>query len=328
MYHNVSHCVMVEETYGIRRVLGVDVHWVEVGEGRPLVLLHGLGDSHRTWTRVAPTLARTHRVIAPDLPGHGLSGRPDESYALDWYARVMGSWLGALDLHDVDLVGHSYGGGVAQYMLLEERARIRRLALVAPGGLGREVGVGLRLFAATSSIVERIGQPFLGPVMRMGMHVRNDVFDPEDIDFLAWASAKPGTARSLARTVRGVIDWRGQTRHFLDRAHEVAELPAVALFWGNRDPMIPFLQAERMRSMLDGIALTQFECGHFPHRERADAFGRALGDFLDASWLPVPRLRPRGAGLPGRRPSVWRRAWQAIASGARRIWRSGTVARA
>lgn len=309
---------MLESRYGIQRVQGVDVHWAERGEGRPLVLLHGLFDSHRTWARVVPALSRSHRVLAPDLPGHGLSARPDASYALEWHARVIGDWLRALDLEDVDVVGHSFGGGVAQHLLLEHRARIRRLALVAPGGLGREAGIGLRLLALSSSIVERIGQPFLGPLVRLGLEARRDLFDADEIAWLAWTSARPGTARALARTVRDVLDHRGQTRQFLDRAHEVAELPAMGLFWGTRDPLIPFAHAERAGLSLDGVGLTRFECGHFPHRERADAFVHALSGFLDAAWIAPPRLRLLAAGIP-RRPSIWRRAWRAIASGARRL---------
>lgn len=312
---------MLETSYGIRRVDGVDVHWAEVGEGRPLVLLHGLGDSHRTWAKVAPELARTRRVIAPDLPGHGLSGRPDASYTLEWYAHVIGDWFGALDLGDVDVVGHSFGGGVAQHLLLEHRDRIRRLALVAPGGLGREVGIGLRILALSSAIVERVGQPFMGPVVRLGLAVRPDLFDREEAAWLAWSSARPGTARALARTVRDVMDYRGQTRQFLDRAHEVAELPALALYWGTRDPMIPFAQAERAGLSLDGVSLTPFECGHFPHRERAEAFVHALSGFLDATWIAPPRLRLLTRGL-ARRPSIWRRAWRVLVSGVRRAFAS------
>src|SRR5277367_5501594 len=141
------------------RVQGCDLHWVELGQGAPLVLLHGLCDSHRTWSKVAPLLARHRRVLMLDLAGHGLSERPDASYALEWHARMVGAWLEALGLESVDLVGHSYGGGVALWMmLLEQRARIRRLALVAAGGLGRDVSFALRL-ASLPIVVERFGQP-------------------------------------------------------------------------------------------------------------------------------------------------------------------------
>src|SRR5262245_58908794 len=117
---------------------GIGIHVTEMGRGKPLVLLHGLADSHRTWLRIAPMLARTRRVVMPDLAGHGFSERPDASYTLEWHAEIVGKLLSRLKLNDVDLVGHSYGGGVALAMLTRTRPIIRRLGLVAAGGLGRE----------------------------------------------------------------------------------------------------------------------------------------------------------------------------------------------
>ncbi len=288
-------------------VLGTELFWTEQGQGRPLVLLHGLHDSHRTWRRVAPDLARTRRVISVDLPGHGLSGRPDASYELAWHAEIIGGWMEALGLEDVDLVGHSFGGGVAQWLLLEHRARVRRLALVSSGGLGREVAFGLRLLAS-SRIVERWGQPFLALATRLAMSRFGASFDEEDVAALTWMHARPGTARALARTARDVIDWRGQRRGMLDRAREIGELPPIALYWGDRDNVVPFAHGAAMERMIDGVTLTRFAgCGHFPHHAHAEEFARALTGFLDA-----PDARPArivSAPVVWRPPSPWRRAW-------------------
>ena len=155
------------------QVAGTNIFHEEAGTGRPLVLLHGLNDTHRTWRPVMRELARTRRVLVPDLPGCGLSGRPDASYALDWQANVVNSWLGELGLDEVDVVGHSYGGGVALQMLLLRPQRVRRLGLVAAGGLGREVTFELRL-ASLPRVVELFGQPFMVPLgaraLRAGGH--------------------------------------------------------------------------------------------------------------------------------------------------------------
>lgn len=305
--------------HALVRVGGVEVHSAAAGGGRPVVLLHGIGDSHRTWERVVPALARTHRVLAPDLPGHGLSARPDASYSLDWYAQTIARWVDAMGLDEVDVVGHSYGGGVAQRLLLELPGRVRRLALVAPGGLGPEVGLGLRLLSLTR-IVEHIGQPFMAPFTRLGLRMLGDVYDEDEIGWLAWTNARPGSARGLSRTVRDVIDWRGQTRHFLDRAHEVSALPPLALYWGTRDPVIPIRHAHRTTGLLDGVAVTQFECGHFPHREHADAFARAVVGFLDATSVPPPRLLSQHRRAPSLvRASFWSRLWGAVRRGVRRL---------
>jgi pimeloyl-ACP methyl ester carboxylesterase len=244
----------------------------------------------------------------PDLAGHGLSGRPDASYTLEWHAGVVGAWLRAIDLDDVDMVGHSFGGGVAQWMLLEHRSHIRRLALVAAGGLGREVGLALRL-ASISHVVERLGQPFMAHGTRMALKAAGSAYAPNDIAELARLNATPGTARAFARSVRDVIDWRGQYRHFLDRAHEVGQLPPIALFWGEDDTVIPLAHAIEAMSVIQGITLTRFSgCGHFPHRQDPERFVLALEAFLDAplafASVPPPKVVPSDSARP-----AWQRAW-------------------
>jgi pimeloyl-ACP methyl ester carboxylesterase len=304
----------------LTRVEGLDLHWLELGSGRPTVLLHGLSDSHRTWGKVAPALARSRRVLLLDLPGHGLSARPDASYTLAWHARIVAGWLDALGLDEIDLVGHSFGGGVAQWLLLEHRRRVRRLALVAPGGLGREVALGVRLCALP--IVERLGQPFMGAATRIGCSATGARFDAEDAAALGWMNAMPGTARALSRTARDVVDWRGQRRHFLDHAREIGELPPIALFWGERDPVVPFAQALETAELLDGARLTRFaKCGHFPHRECDAEFTRALEAFVDEPSCEAARLRAPVTVVATRGPrrSPIRRALGAALAGIRRV---------
>jgi pimeloyl-ACP methyl ester carboxylesterase len=264
---------------------GVLLHWVEQGPAdakSPLVLLHGLNDCYRTWRQLAPRLARDRRVLTPDLPGHGLSARPDASYELGWYAHLMALWLAAAGLERVDVVGHSYGGGVAQMMLLECPERIRRLVLVSSGGLGREVAVSLRL-ASTPFVVERLGQPFMKTGTKLALRATGDVRSRADVAQLSAMNARRGSARAFARTVRDVIGWRGQRQTFFQRASELSALPPIAVFWGDRDTVIPFSHAEALAKHVDGVHVTRFEgCGHYPHHEKPDAFAASLREFLDS----------------------------------------------
>jgi pimeloyl-ACP methyl ester carboxylesterase len=282
------------------RVDGLQLHWVELGpehDGRPpVVLLHGLNDSHRTWNMVDEALAQDRRVLMPDLPGHGLSDRPDASYTLPWYAHVIAEWMASLELAQVDVVGHSFGGGVAQMLLLACAERIRRLVLVASGGLGREIRAALRL-ASFPGVVEIFGQPFMGLGTRLALRTYRG-FTKEEIDHLAVMNAKRGSARAFARTVRDIIDWRGQRRGFFDGVREGLVLPPIAVFWGDRDKIIPIAHGRAFSKSLDGVVFVSFErCGHYLHREQPEAFGRALRRFLDAPSLPAARLRSRASGV-------------------------------
>ena len=311
MYHNYPMLMTGAPKATSARIGGVELHWAEVGQGPPIVLLHGLSDSHRTWAKVAPVLARTRRVLMPDLPGHGQSDRPDASYALEWHADIIGKWMDELGLQEIDLVGHSFGGGVAQWILLAHRARVRRLALVAAGGLGRDVSTALRL-CSLPYVVEHLGQPFMALGTRIAMRSAGAGFDPGEIQQLAWMNARPGSARALARSVRDVIDWQGQHRHFLDRASEIGELPPTALFWGDKDLIIPSSHGTDTMGYLENVTMTRFEgCGHFPHRESPLEFTRALESFIDApSWRPAVM----SSSWAYRRPHMpfFRRAWRAI----------------
>jgi pimeloyl-ACP methyl ester carboxylesterase len=281
--------------YRFADVDGVRVHWAELGESTekpPLVFLHGLSDCHRSWLRLAPRLARDRRVLVPDLPGHGLSGRPDASYELGWYAHVLGHWLDTVGIDRADVVGHSFGGGVAQMMLLECPGRIRRLALVSSGGLGREIAALLRLAGSMPLVVERLGQPFMGLFTRLARKATGSLHSSEDVAQLSAMNAQSGSARAFARTVRDIIDWRGQRRSFFERADELSALPPIAVFWGDRDAVIPFSHAEALASAVDGVRLTRFaSCGHYPHHEKPDDFVDGLREFLDATGVRAARLR-------------------------------------
>jgi pimeloyl-ACP methyl ester carboxylesterase len=290
-------CMNTRRGHHYALVDGIRIHWVEMAGPRadsrrpPLVLLHGLNDSYRTWRRVAPLVAGDRRVLMPDLPGHGLSERPDASYELRWYARLMSRWLETIGLDRCDLAGHSFGGGVAQAMLLECPERIRRLALVASGGLGREVSWLLRL-ATVPHVVERFGQPFMAPCTRLALRAVGNLLGQEDVDRLTSINSQKGSARAFARTVRDVIDWRGQRRNFFERAGELGRLPAIGVFWGDRDPIIPVTHARAMESCVEGVRLTLFDqCGHYPHHEHTASFAAALLRFLDDATVCPATLR-------------------------------------
>lgn len=115
---------------------GISTAVLEGGSGPPMVLLHGPGEFAATWMRVIPDLTKTHRVVAPDLPGHGASGLADGS--LD-AGRVL-AWLDELIEQTCPsppaLIGHLLGGTIAARYAIEHGDRISQLVLVDSYGLG------------------------------------------------------------------------------------------------------------------------------------------------------------------------------------------------
>lgn len=279
----------------------VRMHWAELGSAseRPtLVLLHGLTDSHLTWRPVAEELARDRLVWMPDLPGCGLSGRPNASYELQWHAHIIAHALELRGLDAVDIVGHSFGGGVAAMLLLECPERIRRIVLVAAGGLGRDVGFWLK-FATFPHFVERYGQPFMAFGTRRALGQVRDARGRADVDALSAMNAVSGTARAFSRSVRDVIGFRGQRRLFSHRAHEVATFPPMAVLWGERDTLIPIAHGRAFSESMQGVSFQAFPgCGHYVHRDDPAGFVAAVRGFLDDPDAQPARLRPAAAAKP------------------------------
>ncbi|MGM0453197.1 MAG: alpha/beta fold hydrolase [Thermodesulfobacteriota bacterium] len=274
---------------------GVSIAWSEMGSGPPLVLIHGFQDTHRVWAEVAQLLADDFRVMMIDLPGSGLSDRPDAPYTLAWYARMVIEWMDAVDLTHAHICGHSFGGGIAQWMLLEGKNRIDRLALLAPGGLGREVGMWLKY----------VTFPVLGPLLTplvvrriipILMRFSPGIFGnraPDEIKHAVEMMDIPGTHRAFQQSVAGVINLYGQYMQTKQRACEIQDLPPIALFWGENDPILPMKQGRSMMAHSTGITLTTYpECGHFPQLDISSTFAGDLKKYLLDPHRPAARFCP------------------------------------
>ncbi|HSN98833.1 MAG TPA: alpha/beta fold hydrolase, partial [Candidatus Nanopelagicales bacterium] len=228
--------------------------------------------------------------------GHGRSSRPDAPYDAAWYAGVVAEWISDLGLEEFDMIGHSLGGGIAMHVLAKQPGRVHRLALLAPGGLGMEVALPLRLAAVTGLL--NIAAPLLmGVGTRAGIMVLGGNFNGSERRHLARMNSVPGTGRALSRTLRHTLDMKGQREHFLDHAHRLPELPPMAIYWGERDPVIPVRHADEVARYLDGVHVRRFaNAGHYPHREAATELLPEILRFLEEPQA-APSVR-RGARPP------------------------------
>lgn len=272
---------------------GTTVAWCELGAGQALVLLHGLAESHHTWRLVAPRLASRFRVLMIDLPGHGLSARPDAPYTLAWYADTIAEWMDAIGVESAHVCGHSFGGGIAQWMLIDHRQRIDRLALVAAGGLGREVGAALRL-ATLSVAAPLLESPLFASGTRLVMSWASRSFairEPREIERLARLNAAPNSGLAFRRTVSACIGVRGQYMQTWHHIHEIESLPPMALFWGARDSVIPVRHAHQALQRLENATVTVYEkCGHVLQLEAPERLAEDLLSFLEDSERAPARL--------------------------------------
>ncbi|RYI99783.1 MAG: alpha/beta fold hydrolase, partial [Actinomycetales bacterium] len=126
---------------------GHELSYVDSGEGPVVLFIHGILGSQRQFEHLIDEMDDDHRVVLPDLFGHGDSAKPLGDYSLSAHAAAMRDLLDHLGVERVTLVGHSLGGGIAMQFFYLFPERVERLVLVSSGGLGREVSVLLRAAA-------------------------------------------------------------------------------------------------------------------------------------------------------------------------------------
>lgn len=261
-----------------------------VGRGPALLLLHGIGDSSRTWVPLMRRLARRYTVIAPDLLGHGDSDKPRADYSVAAYANGMRDLMEVLGIDRATIVGHSLGGGVAAQIAYQYPERCERLVLVATGGVARDVNPVLRLAAAP--FAELAMPPLQWPLGRLGGNLLlgalralgTDLGRDADELRAVFEGMPDGSSRgAFTRTLRSVVDWRGQVVTMLDRCY-LAEGVPVMLVWGAHDAVIPVAHAQRAHAAMPQSRLSIYpEAGHFPHHTDPDRFVRELNRFVSST---------------------------------------------
>jgi pimeloyl-ACP methyl ester carboxylesterase len=112
----------------------VRLFYRDLGQGPPILLLHGWTMTHQVWDRQVQDLGGRHRLILPDVRGHGDSDKPLGPYGLDRHAADIYALVDQLDLHEVTLIGWSFGGTTAIRIASTYRDRIARLVLINAAG--------------------------------------------------------------------------------------------------------------------------------------------------------------------------------------------------
>jgi pimeloyl-ACP methyl ester carboxylesterase len=265
---------------------GDRVAYRDAGSGETLLLIHGMAGSSETWRVVIPQLAKKYRVIAPDMLGHGQSDKPRGDYSLGAFAVWLRDLLDELGVTRATIVGQSLGGGVAMQFVYQHPDYCQRLVLISSGGLGPDVGWTLRLLSAPGAeLILPVIAP--KPVLNVGNKLRSwlsaaGIQSPRGAEiWSAYSSLSDSQTRhAFLRTLRSVVDYRGQAVSALNRLHLTSQLPTMAI-WGDKDQIIPVdhayaAQAARPGSRLEVLA----GVGHFPHVERPTDVVDLIDDFI------------------------------------------------
>ena len=264
---------------------GVFIHYVDEGMGDTILFVHGTPTWSFEWRDAIRHLSRTHRCIAVDHLGFGLSSRPSEfEYTPESHARVLREFVDRLGLEQITLVVHDFGGPIALPLAFDTPGLVRRLVVlnswmwslnddremrragrIAGGRLGRflyrHANLSLRVitpkaYADRRKLTPAIHAQYLAPF-------------PD-------AVSRGQVLWPLARGILGSSEYYDSLWRRRDR---LAGLPAL-LVWGTKDPAFKTHMLERWKGVLPSARVVELPVGHWPQEEAPGEVTEALRDFV------------------------------------------------
>jgi len=261
---------------------------IALGEGPPLVFVHGLIGRWPHWVEQLTAFAGSHRVIALDLPGFGHSPMPKEEISVSLYARMLDGLFDALEISAAAVVGHSMGGFTAAELAINFPQRVERLVLVSPAGLSTygnrrnlRVLAALRRFqrpaaaynarvAADADVLARRPRlRLLEPTTSIVTRHPDRLPGPFVVEFVRGLAA-PGFLEGFR--ANGDYDYR-------ERLTEIA-CPTM-IVWGAEDRVVSARDAEVHGRLIPNVrTVVLADTGHMAMIERPTAFNALLEEFL------------------------------------------------
>nr|AAX47253.1 2-hydroxymuconic semialdehyde hydrolase [Delftia tsuruhatensis]ACN62968.1 2-hydroxymuconic semialdehyde hydrolase [Diaphorobacter sp. PCA039] len=267
---------------------GIRTNYHDSGaQGAPVLLIHGSGPGVSAWANwrlVMPALAQNARVIAPDMVGFGYSDRPQGfAYGMDAWVRQAVGLLDALGIERTDLVGNSFGGGLALALAIRHPERVRRLVLMGSVGVSFPITEGLDAVWGYTPSVENMRSI-------MDYFAFNKGLMSDDLARLRFeASARPGVQESYAAM------FPAPRQRWVDamasREEDIRALPhQTLLVHGRDDRVIPLSTSLTLSSWIARSQLHVYgQCGHWTQIEHAARFARLVGDFLAEASADEPQ---------------------------------------
>lgn len=261
------------------------------GEGRAILLLHGLTDSGRfLWREFIRHFENEYTVIAVDLRGHGDSEKPKRGYAPADQAWLVAAFIDRLGLDRPVLLGHSLGGIIAAKFAILFPDRLSKLIISdSPLGAGfwKNLGLVTRIPRRGVAIVGLTMVPFLGRLvfklrsprtMRMTLERLQVFCDPSHITAELIQEKMLSTYEAISQSL-----WQAVIFENLFRDLDRISVPTLIIH-GSHDTLVPLNWAERAVFKIQDSRLVLIEnAGHFPLIEQPDQFNQAVSQFLSAS---------------------------------------------
>jgi 2-hydroxymuconate-semialdehyde hydrolase len=261
---------------------GGEMAYVDIGEGPPVLLLHGFPTSSFLWRREAWLLAQRMRVIVPDLLGYGRSvaavGADRSEPAQAGYVREL---LDHLRIPELAVVGHDIGGAVAQMLALDDGLDVRAMALLDSACFDAWPVEGVKMLQALTPEQQtaEFAEELVRLTFELGMAHRERLDEPDLRSYLEPWTRDPG---GLFRAVRAITG-----RGLAGREAALAGLDApVLIMWGEEDPFLEAELAERLGDVLPGSTVALLPgCSHFVTEDAPQTVGPLIYEYLRARYL-------------------------------------------
>jgi pimeloyl-ACP methyl ester carboxylesterase len=257
---------------------GISTHYHDVGQGEPVVLLHGSGpgvSAWANWQHTIPALAKTNRVLAFDLVGYGATERPDGiRYSLRGWTDHVWAFLDALGLAQVSVVGNSLGGRLALQLAEDDSQRLRRMVLMGSPGVGMTVTEGLKALRGYEPSPEN-----MRALLTDYFAVDTSIITDDLVRIRYEASAAPG-AHEAYRLMYFDPRHDGSNLGITQEQVRAVRVPTL-LVHGREDKVVPAEVSWTMVNLLPDADLHVFaRCGHWTQIERAAEFNALVAGFL------------------------------------------------
>jgi len=263
----------------------VKLFYEEKGQGSPVLLVHGFGASTYTWRNIAPALAQNNRVIAVDLKGFGQSDKPfDERYSVFDQAELLKQLIIDNNLRDLALVGHSYGGGVALVLALDEDprldGRISKLVLLDTIAYPQDIPVFFRMLDVP--LFSHLGVRMVPPSVQTRIALRiayldNSKIDEEEVEMYAAPLRTAAGKHAIIHSARQIMPERLEE---ISARYASITMPTL-IGWCDYDRIVPLDVGLKLRRTLPNAQLKIIEgCGHMPQEEQPEATLSVIQGFL------------------------------------------------
>jgi len=259
---------------------GRRTHYIEKGEGEPIILLHGFVYDSYLWTANIDALARHFKVYALDLWGCGYSTRDPLDYGYPLYAEQILQFMNSLGIQRVSLVGQSMGAGTAIHFCTYHRQRVNKLLLVAAAGLPNPMPLLARFFnlPAIGEFFLRLNTDAIRKMALTVFFIHNKKLVTKSYFENVTRFHKIKNSTEIGLTI--------QRKQFFDKLsneiHQLAEMEVpILLVWGREDKAIPLQRGQEMHRILKRSRLEILDhAGHVPNFECAEKFNELAVDFL------------------------------------------------